>query len=105
MAERERSRFAWLGLPAVWLIIAYQHSLGFVMGGRCRFTPSCSFYGLEAFRTLAPWTAFRLTAWRILRCHPWGGSGVDPVPPLGKMRRCCGDEDHAGAGDGDGPIR
>lgn len=77
-----RSRWVWLGWPFVWLIVAYQHSLGHVMGGRCRFYPSCSHYGLQAFRVHAPWTAFVLTARRLLRCHPWGGSGVDPVPPL-----------------------
>ncbi len=77
-----RSRFVWLGLPAVWMIIGYQHTLGHAMGGKCRFYPSCSHYGLQAFRIHAPWVAGWLTARRILKCHPWGGSGVDPVPPL-----------------------
>ena len=71
-----------MGAPFAWLIIGYQHSLGYVMGGRCRFYPTCSHYGLQAFQVHAPWTAFWLTAKRIGKCHPWGGSGVDPVPPL-----------------------
>lgn len=76
------SRIAWMGQPAVWLIIAYQHTLGHLMGGRCRYYPSCSHYGLQAFRVHRPWRAAWLTTWRILRCQPWGGSGVDPVPPF-----------------------
>lgn len=48
---------------------------------RCRFTPSCSAYALEALAVhgvaRGSWLAFR----RLLRCHPWGGSGYDPVPP------------------------
>jgi len=48
--------------------------------GRCRFTPSCSAYALDAIRTHGALAGCRLAASRICRCHPWGGCGDDPVP-------------------------
>jgi putative membrane protein insertion efficiency factor len=47
----------------------------------CRYQPSCSHYGREAIRLHGPVTGSWLTLRRILRCHPWGGYGYDPVPP------------------------
>lgn len=47
----------------------------------CRFTPSCSEYAAEALRTHGTCHGLWLTLLRIGRCHPWGGSGHDPVPP------------------------
>ena len=46
----------------------------------CRFTPTCSQYALEAIRKYGPFKGFYLAVRRLLRCHPWGGSGYDPVP-------------------------
>lgn len=46
----------------------------------CRFTPSCSTYAVEALRRHGPFKGIYLAIRRILRCHPWGGSGYDPVP-------------------------
>ena len=46
----------------------------------CRFTPTCSQYALEALRKHGPLRGLYLAVRRILRCHPWGGSGYDPVP-------------------------
>lgn len=46
----------------------------------CRFTPTCSTYALEAIRKHGPLRGTLLAVKRILRCHPWGGSGYDPVP-------------------------
>lgn len=46
----------------------------------CRFVPSCSQYALEALRRHGALKGSYLAIRRILRCHPWGGSGYDPVP-------------------------
>ena len=46
----------------------------------CRFTPTCSAYALEAITKYGPIKGGWLTLRRLLRCHPWGGSGYDPVP-------------------------
>lgn len=48
---------------------------------RCRFTPSCSDYALEAIRRHGAARGGWLTLRRLSRCHPWGGCGCDPVPP------------------------
>ncbi len=72
-----RSPLAWLLLGFVRL---YQVTLSPLMGGHCRFHPTCSRYAAEAIQThgglKGGWLALR----RILRCHPFGGSGYDPVP-------------------------
>ncbi|MBX2846200.1 MAG: membrane protein insertion efficiency factor YidD [Saprospiraceae bacterium] len=46
----------------------------------CRYTPTCSQYGIEAVRKHGPWKGTWLTLKRISSCHPWGGNGYDPVP-------------------------
>lgn len=62
------------------LIRAYQVLLSPLLGASCRFTPTCSQYGIEAIRKHGPIQGFWLTAKRIARCHPWGKHGHDPVP-------------------------
>ncbi|NBU03282.1 MAG: membrane protein insertion efficiency factor YidD [Bacteroidetes bacterium] len=58
----------------------YQYLLSPLLPNSCRFVPTCSQYGVEALQKYGPIKGFWLTAKRILRCHPWGGSGYDPVP-------------------------
>lgn len=64
----------------IGLIKAYQYLLSPVLGGSCRYTPTCSQYGIEALRKYGPFKGSWLTLKRIGRCHPWGGHGHDPVP-------------------------
>ena len=46
----------------------------------CRFQPSCSAYAIGAIQRYGAWRGGLLAVRRLLRCHPWGGSGYDPVP-------------------------
>jgi putative membrane protein insertion efficiency factor len=63
-----------------FLIRVYQYTLGTVLPGSCRFQPTCSQYALEAVAKHGAAHGIRLAMKRILRCHPWGGCGHDPVP-------------------------
>ncbi len=62
------------------LIRLYQYTLSPVLPRNCRYHPTCSVYAIEALHrhgvARGGWLALR----RILRCHPWGGQGYDPVP-------------------------
>lgn len=62
------------------LIKGYRIALSPMLPPRCRFYPSCSVYGLEALQIHGACKGSLLTVKRICRCHPWGGSGYDPVP-------------------------
>ena len=66
--------------PFVVLIKFYRVCISPYKPPTCRFTPTCSEYALEAFRKWGPFKGLYLTIIRLLRCHPWGGSGYDPVP-------------------------
>lgn len=81
---RTVSRFA--GYVLRLLIHAYRYLLAPIFVGNCRFEPSCSAFALEAVETHGPWLGARLALWRILRCHPWGGTGLDPVPAATRAR-------------------
>ena len=61
----------------------YRYVISPLLGVNCRFAPSCSEYALEALATHGALKGGYLAARRILRCHPWGGSGYDPVPSTG----------------------
>ena len=69
-----------LSLPFILLIKLYQWIVSPVLGPKCRYTPSCSAYALEAFKKYGPLKGGWLAIRRIGRCHPWGGHGYDPVP-------------------------
>lgn len=62
------------------LIRVYQVTLSPFTRGACRHVPSCSAYAEEAIRTHGAWRGGRLAAGRLLRCHPLGSHGYDPVP-------------------------
>jgi putative membrane protein insertion efficiency factor len=59
----------------------YQVTLSPVLGGQCRFTPTCSAYAADAITTHGARRGLWLSMKRLARCHPWGGFGYDPVPP------------------------
>ena len=70
-------------LPAKLLILlirVYQYTLSPFIGRNCRYTPTCSNYGIEAIKKYGALKGGWLTIKRILSCNPWGGSGYDPVP-------------------------
>ncbi len=76
-----------LARPLTWLVEGYRLAISPWLGARCRFQPTCSEYALEALRRHGAFRGAALAAGRIARCHPWGGSGVDPVPGAGDGER------------------
>ena len=56
----------------------------------CRYSPSCSVYAIEALQSHGAVTGVELAARRVMRCHPWGGGGYDPVPEKKKVMDCHG---------------
>ncbi|HZJ60050.1 MAG TPA: membrane protein insertion efficiency factor YidD [Chitinophagaceae bacterium] len=69
-----------LSLPFIALIKIYQWIISPWIGPKCRFTPTCSQYALEALKKYGLFKGTWLAIKRISRCHPWGGHGYDPVP-------------------------
>jgi len=61
-------------------IHVYRLGISPLIGPRCRYQPTCSAYALEALERHGPLRGGWLTVRRILRCHPFGGFGYDPVP-------------------------
>ncbi len=62
------------------LIHAYRWGVSPFLMHSCRFAPSCSEYALESLHRFGVLRGGYMAARRILRCHPWGGAGYDPVP-------------------------
>ena len=77
------------GLLLSWfltlLIRFYQIVISPWLGSSCRYQPTCSAYMIEAIETWGPFKGVWIGIKRVFRCHPWGGSGYDPVP--GKEER------------------
>jgi len=67
-----------------WFILGllhlYQRLVSPYLGSNCRFQPPCSSYAMEAIRKYGCLRGGRLSLRRLLRCHPFGGCGFDPVP-------------------------
>jgi len=69
-----------LALPLIFLIKLYQVFISPLFPSSCRYTPTCSQYTKEALKKYGVLKGLWLGIKRISRCHPWGGSGYDPVP-------------------------
>ena len=63
----------------IFLIKFYQHSISPLIGLNCRFVPTCSNYAIQSIEEKGLLKGTYLSFKRILRCHPFGGSGYDPV--------------------------
>ncbi len=63
------------------LIRCYQKCISPLLPNVCRYKPSCSEYFIEALMIHGVIKGTFLGIKRLMRCHPWGGSGYDPVPP------------------------
>ena len=70
----------------ILLVRAYQVTLSPLFSGCCRFEPSCSNYMIEAIQVHGALKGTLLGLWRLLRCHPFGRSGYDPVPVKGRWK-------------------
>ncbi|MBK6609906.1 MAG: membrane protein insertion efficiency factor YidD [Sphingobacteriales bacterium] len=71
----------WL-LSSIFLLLikVYQLFISPLLGPSCRYTPTCSRYAAQAIKKYGPFKGGFMALRRILRCHPWGGHGHDPVP-------------------------
>jgi putative membrane protein insertion efficiency factor len=69
-----------MGRLVILLIKGYQYTLSAVLGGQCRFYPSCSAYCIEAVEIHGCWRGLWLGLRRVLKCHPFHPGGVDGVP-------------------------
>ena len=67
----------------IGLIRVYRATLSGWLGGQCRFYPTCSHYAEDAIRERGAVRGTVLTAWRILRCNPFGAGGIDQIRPPG----------------------
>ena len=82
-ASTDKSRTSIAAGIAVLLIKFYQKAISPWLPCQCRFEPSCSHYAVDAYRKRGFWAGSILTAWRLMRCQPFGKSGYDPVPEKG----------------------
>ncbi len=82
--QKSRMMLKYLNKLVGWLFIGlirfYQGAISPYLPPSCRYSPTCSQYGLEAIKKHGPFKGGWLTLKRFTSCHPWGGSGYDPVP-------------------------
>ena len=71
------------------LLRAYRYLLSPWIGGSCRYWPTCSEYASEAIETHGAARGGYMTMARLVRCHPYGAGGVDPVPATFRWRCWC----------------
>ncbi|MDZ7751845.1 MAG: membrane protein insertion efficiency factor YidD [Gammaproteobacteria bacterium] len=76
------------------LLRGYQLVISPLIGPHCRHIPTCSNYALEAVERFGAWKGGRLALARLMRCHPWGTSGYDPVPKGEDHQHACGSDGH-----------
>jgi putative membrane protein insertion efficiency factor len=77
MANAVSRALAW---PLIQVVRLYRLAISPWLGANCRFDPTCSTYAIEALQVHGILKGTWLAVKRIGRCHPWGGSGYDPVP-------------------------
>ena len=66
--------------PFVFLIKIYQNIISPLFPPTCRYTPTCSEYSIHSLKKYGIIKGVYLSIKRIVNCHPWGGSGYDPIP-------------------------
>ena len=71
-----------VALPLLGLVWLYRYAVSPLLGTNCRFQPTCAAYATEALQRYGGFKGGVLMLKRIGRCHPWGGSGYDPVPGI-----------------------
>lgn len=85
-----KSMFRSVGNAVKWVMIRlirlYQAIISPFLGPSCRHVPTCSNYTIEAIEEWGALKGFWLGLKRILKCHPWGSSGYDPVPKRDKSK-------------------
>lgn len=75
-----------LATVLIGLIRGYQLAISPLLPPSCRFHPCCSSYALKAIRVHGAIKGVALASWRLLRCNPWNGGGLDPVPVRGRWQ-------------------
>jgi uncharacterized protein len=75
-----------LNFPFILLVKIYQYIISPLFPATCRFTPTCSSYTIEAITIWGPIKGIYLGIKRMLKCHPWGKYGHDPVPTKEKKK-------------------
>lgn len=76
-----------IAIPFIWLVRFYQIAISPYTPSSCRYTPTCSSYTVEALKKHGLIKGGWLAAKRIGSCHPWGGSGYDPVPEKDDLKK------------------